>query len=210
MPLNTIVSGRVKRLLVAGCVGLILFSAAAHFYFQGQQAAIEAILETVPGGVIVLDNCDPQYDGKSAYEDNLTFLNAAGKITARISNLNVCEEIGGPNRIAVDPERGRVWVAELVTSRLLLFTLEGRQLLNIPGGDGSTVAVDPETGNLWVACGSTIGKGSIAVYDDQGTLIGYNRPLSFSLDLVACSVVPSWGMMVGDIEGGLIETHGGS
>ncbi|MFO8077983.1 MAG: hypothetical protein R6U21_05025, partial [Thermoplasmatota archaeon] len=48
------------------------------------------------------------------------------------------------------------------------------------------------------------------VYDDQGTLIGYNRPLSFSLDLVACSVVPSWGMMVGDLEGGLIETHGGS
>ena len=48
------------------------------------------------------------------------------------------------------------------------------------------------------------------VYDETGTLIGYNRPLSFSLDFVACSIVPSWGMMTGDIEGGLIESNGGS
>ena len=46
------------------------------------------------------------------------------------------------------------------------------------------------------------------IFDDHGTLIGYNRPISFSLDFIACSVVPSWGMMVGDIEGGLMEVHG--
>lgn len=48
------------------------------------------------------------------------------------------------------------------------------------------------------------------IYDDDGTLLGYNKPLSFSLDLVACSVVPSWGMMTGDIKGGLIERDGKS
>mgnify|MGYP006283636839 FL=1 len=46
------------------------------------------------------------------------------------------------------------------------------------------------------------------VYDIDGNLLGYNKPISFSLDFVACSLVPSWGMMVGDVEGGLIEQDG--
>ncbi len=160
-----------KGYVAAGFIGLVVLLGVALFHFKAQRAAMEAILETVPGGVAVLDDCDPDYDGKSAYEDNLIFMNAAGKITARLSNLNICQEIGCPNRMAVDHERNRIWVSETVTGRLLLFNLDGRQLLSISENPSSTLAVDPETGNVWAAIGGTIGKGSIAVYDDKGTCL---------------------------------------
>ncbi len=77
-------------------------------------------------GVIVLDNCDPLYHSRNTpYFDNLTFLSASGKVRKRVSGLNVCEEIGNPHRIAVDPKRNRVWLAETVGHRLIQYDLSG-------------------------------------------------------------------------------------
>lgn len=171
MSIKKTVSAAVIVLFIVGCTSLVVLSGPALYNAHQRREAIAAVLASVPGGVIVLDDCDPDYDGKSAYEDNLTFMNAAGKITAQISNLNICQEIGCPNRMAVDHDRGRVWVAETVTGRLLLFTLDGQQLLSIPAQESSTVAVDPKTGNVWAATGSSIGKGSVLVYDDHGTCL---------------------------------------
>src|SRR6516225_2376560 len=78
-----------------------------------------------PGGIVVLDNCDPEYKGKETYEDNLSFLDAGGKLRSRVSGLNIAEEIGSPHRVAVDAERERVWVAEMVGNRLLQYDLAG-------------------------------------------------------------------------------------
>jgi DNA-binding beta-propeller fold protein YncE len=106
---------------------------------------------SAPSGVIVLDDCDPDYKGKAAYEDNLSFFSAAGKLEARVSGLNVCEEIGSPHRIAVDVARQRVWVTETVGHRLLQFDLAGKQLRAIPNVQAYGVAVEPATGRVWVA-----------------------------------------------------------
>jgi hypothetical protein len=46
------------------------------------------------------------------------------------------------------------------------------------------------------------------IYDEHGNLIGLNTRISFSLDTLSFSLVPSWGMMIGDTEKNLVEEHG--
>lgn len=43
---------------------------------------------------------------------------------------------------------------------------------------------------------------------NDGSLLGWNTRISFSADTVSCSLVPSWGCMVGDTNGVLSEHNG--
>jgi DNA-binding beta-propeller fold protein YncE len=120
-------------------------------------------------GILILDNCDDEFRGKEAYEDNLTLLDPAGRRTFRVSGFNNCESIGSSHMIAADPARRRVWVIENVAHRIRRFDLTGKETLAIPGVHGSAIAVDPETGNAWaLAGGGQIGRGKTVVYDDKG------------------------------------------
>src|SRR5438105_478594 len=103
-------------------------AAAAGSLFAEAHAAPAPMQRAKPsGGAVVLDDCDPRYDGKETYEDNLTFVSGSGKVRARVSGLNVCEEVGSPNRVAIDAARQRVWVAETVGNRLLQYDLDGKE-----------------------------------------------------------------------------------
>jgi DNA-binding beta-propeller fold protein YncE len=146
--------------------------------FVPTQAAPLPVKKEKPAGVIVLDDCDPQFKGKAVYEDGLSFLSASGKLQKRVTGLNNCQEIGNPHRIAIDHTRKRVWVAELVGRRLLLYTLDGKEVLNVPDAKPGAVAVDPATGNAWVVVNTgEIAKGHIAVYGPTGhRLAKYDIP----------------------------------
>lgn len=125
-----------------------------------------------PSGATVLDDCDAQLDGKTAYEDNLTFLSAAGKVRRRVGGLNVCQEVGSPHRIAVDPARGQVWVAETVGGRLLRYDLDGKLLSATPGVNGNAVAVESKTGRAWVVRSKSTGReDALRVFDPAGKLV---------------------------------------
>ena len=67
-----------------------------------------------PSGILVLDDCDPNYKGQAEYKDNLTFLDSEAKQTFRISGFNGCEAIGSTHTIATDSKRNCFWVLELV------------------------------------------------------------------------------------------------
>lgn len=124
-----------------------------------------------PSGAVVLDNCDPKYDGKPAYEDNITFLTPDGKLRKRVTGLNVCEEIGSPHRIAIDPARKCLWVAETVSHALLKYSLDGRKVVAVPL-KSNAVAIDPGTGNVWAACRrSGSGRDLTAIYSPEGKLL---------------------------------------
>jgi RNA polymerase sigma factor (sigma-70 family) len=134
------------------------------------------------GGVVVLDNCDPEYQGKTAYEDNLSFVSAAGKLRGRISTLNVCEEIGSPHRLVVDVQRGRLWLAETVGRRLLQYDLNGNQVHSVDGVQASALAIDPATGHAWVATGpGSIGKGKIEVFDQAGKRVAEHHEDAYDI-----------------------------
>jgi DNA-binding beta-propeller fold protein YncE len=122
-------------------------------------------------GILVLDNCDEQFQGKVEYEDNLTLLDSAGKQTFRVSGFNNCESIGSSRMIVADPKRDCIWTIENVAHRIRRFDLAGKETLTIEGIHGSAIAVDPETGNLWVLVGEQIGAGKTDVYDTTGKLV---------------------------------------
>lgn len=119
-------------------------------------------------GILVLDNCDEQFRGKEAYEDNLTFLDSTGKQRFRVSGFNNCESIGCSRMIATDPIRRSVWVIENVAHRIRRFDYAGKEMLTIADVHGSAIAVDPETGNVWAVVGRQIGRSKTVVYDDKG------------------------------------------
>jgi hypothetical protein len=122
-----------------------------------------------PTGILVLDDCDDEYEGKEEYKDNLTFFDSAGKQTFRVSGFNNCESIGSSRMIATDPTRKCIWVIENVAHRIRRFDLAGKETLAIPGVNGSAIAIDPETGYVWaLASEGQIGKGKTVVYDDKG------------------------------------------
>jgi DNA-binding beta-propeller fold protein YncE len=122
-----------------------------------------------PTGILVLDNCDDQFQGNEEYKDNLTLLDATGKQTFRVSGFNNCESIGSSRMVAADSARKCIWVIENVAHRIRRFDLAGKETLTIPGVHGSAIAVDPETGNVWALAGEgQIGKGKTVVYDEKG------------------------------------------
>jgi hypothetical protein len=161
---------------------LMAFVLGGGAFVSTQAAPAPIQKEKAAGGVIVLDDCDPEYRGKATYEDNLTFLAPSGKLRARVSGLNVCEEIGSPSRIAVDAGRKRVWVLETVGDRLLQYNLDGKEQLAIRDVKGSALAVDPASGNVWVAAGiGQLGKSRIEVYDGKGKRLATHRVNAYDL-----------------------------
>jgi hypothetical protein len=129
----------------------------------------KAVSKKKATGILILDDCDVQYQDKIDYKDNLTLLDSTGEMTFRVSGFNNCESIGSTRMIAADPQRKCVWVIENVAHRIRRFDLAGKETLIIPGVHGSAIAVDPETGNVWaLAGGGQIGNGKTVVYDVTG------------------------------------------
>jgi DNA-binding beta-propeller fold protein YncE len=125
--------------------------------------------------ILVLDDCDEQYDKKEKYEDNLTCIGADGKQRFRVSGFNNCQSIGSSHMIATDLKRKCVWVIENAANRICRYDLDGKETLAIPGVEGSAIAVDPDTGNVWAVVCRVIGQGKVIVFDDKGQEIGsYN------------------------------------
>jgi hypothetical protein len=128
-------------------------------------------------GVLVLDNCDPEYQGKVKFEDNLTLFDLKGNQVFRIPEFNNCESIGSSHMIATDSRRGSIWVIENAANRIRRFDLFGKEELTIHGVSGSALAVDLETGNIWALVGGRIGAGKTIVFDRSGKEIG-THPIS--------------------------------
>jgi DNA-binding beta-propeller fold protein YncE len=122
-----------------------------------------------PTGILILDNCDEQYQGKQEYKDNLTLLDSKGKQTFRVSGFNNCRSSVSSRMVATDLARKCIWVIENVAHRIRRFDLAGKEMLTIPGVDGSAIAVDPQTGNVWTVVGrSRFRMGKTVVYDNTG------------------------------------------
>jgi len=123
-------------------VGLILVvSSSAH--------SAPALPGSKAGGVFVLDDCDPDYQGKATYADNLSYIDGSGKLVFRVSGLNTCQMIGSNRQVSYDAARGHVWVAESVGHQIRKFDLDGKELLVVKDVKPGAIALDPESGNLW-------------------------------------------------------------
>jgi DNA-binding beta-propeller fold protein YncE len=141
--------------------------------------AAPALPGSKAGGVFVLDDCDPDFQGKAEYRDNLSYYDGTGKLVFRVSGLNTCQMIGSNRQIAHDSARGHVWVAESVAGQVRKFDLDGKELLAIKDVKPTAIAVDPDTGNLWVL--RTAGPIDVAVFDMKGKPIATHVAAGFDL-----------------------------
>ncbi|MCR9296318.1 MAG: carboxypeptidase regulatory-like domain-containing protein, partial [bacterium] len=122
----------------------------------------------VPVAVLVMDDADPLYDPKDEAHDNLIALNAAGDELWRIAELESTGGMAGSQRMAVDPVRGVIYVAENVAKRLSCFDWNGRRIWQITDVDAECLAIDEKTGNIWLSGGDTIAHGETIVVNPQG------------------------------------------
>lgn len=135
-------------------------------------------------GLLVLDNRDAGLDPTST-GDALSLISPSGEVTWTTAGFGICETVGGVHRLAVDPERRRIYVVENLANRVTALDFAGRRRLEIVGMDASAIAVDDQWGHLWVSAGQTINAGETLIFDPEGTLL---NTLPFQgLDLVKAS-----------------------
>jgi DNA-binding beta-propeller fold protein YncE len=89
----------------------------------------------------------------------------------------------GPLGVAVDPRRGRVWVADAVAGQVVGLDRSGAVLMRIGGlSQPRDVAVDLETGDVWV---TVTGRGEVARISSGGVVLqrldGFAQPLGIAV-----------------------------
>jgi DNA-binding beta-propeller fold protein YncE len=89
----------------------------------------------------------------------------------------------GPIGIAVDPRRGRVWVADSFAGRLHAFDRAGAPLFTVPGlTEVREIAIDRATGEAWV---TLPGPGQVVRLSADGAILGRVTGLGQPIDIAA-------------------------
>jgi protocatechuate 3,4-dioxygenase beta subunit/peroxiredoxin/DNA-binding beta-propeller fold protein YncE len=123
---------------------------------------------------VVLDDSDEDFEEERPHRDTLRILREADQVagaTVTVSNLpefNTCQTVGGIHGVAIDRERGRIYLCEMVADRVTALDFRGRRLWQTDGIDGGALAVDPRTGHLWCTAGKTFDGGETVVLDTSG------------------------------------------
>ena len=119
---------------------------------------------------LVMDDSDPDYEKGRPHDDALRAYAADGSELWSVGGLNTCQTVSTAPAVglAVDLERGRIFVGEKVGNRITALDFSGRKLWQLDEIDVGALAIDQKTGNLWVIVGSSIGSGEAVVFDPEG------------------------------------------
>lgn len=117
--------------------------------------------------VVVLDDSDPVFTG-DRHTDALRLLSADGRTLKILREFNTCQTVGGIHAVAVDPQRGRFFISELVGKSVHCFDRHGRRLWQVHRIAADALAVDPLTGHVWCSSGSSLNHGATVVLDERG------------------------------------------
>jgi hypothetical protein len=70
--------------------------------------------------------------------------------------------------VVIDSARGRIYLCERVSRRVIALDVRGRKLWQADNIDASALAVDPATGNLWCTVGGSLDQGETVILDRMG------------------------------------------
>ncbi|MGH7731176.1 MAG: hypothetical protein ACRENJ_08005 [Candidatus Eiseniibacteriota bacterium] len=98
--------------------------------------------------------------------------------------LGTFPDFVAPLGVAVDWNRGRIWIADPYAGRVIALERSGQEAFHLNGlSDAGELSVDPATGEVWVALGA---PGSIARISPTGTILriqqGFDFPFAISVD----------------------------
>ena len=145
------------------------FPVIALAAFAWNATAAPALPVAKGGGVFVLDDSDPTFKDKASYADNLSYIDASGKLVFRVTGLNMCQTVGSNRQVAFDAKREHVWIVETVGFTARKYDMSGKELVVVKNVKANSAAVDPETGNLWVLTSDgTIYGSKTIVFSPEG------------------------------------------
>jgi beta-lactamase regulating signal transducer with metallopeptidase domain/thiol-disulfide isomerase/thioredoxin len=132
--------------------------------------------------LVIADDSDPDFEKNKPHSDGVRMLSANGSELWSASGLNNCQTVGGVHGVAIDRERGRVFVRELVANRVTAYSLTGHKLWQVEKIQASAMAVDPKTGNLWVTGGDSLKEGETVVLDLMGNEVATYPVVGVDMD----------------------------
>lgn len=118
--------------------------------------------------ILVLDDCDDHF---RLPQDAVIGFDSKGKPVRRVSDLNICQTVGGPRSLSASPDGRFFLVCENVADELTAYdTQTGRRLWSVDGKfDSATVAPD---GTIYALINAgTIYGDQIAVLSQQGEIL---------------------------------------
>jgi hypothetical protein len=121
--------------------------------------------------VVVLDNTDPEWNQDEPRFDGLRLLSQSGAELWAFEGFNSAQSVGGAHGVAIDLDRGRIFVRENVGNRIHAYEISGRRLWQIEQIEAGTLAVDAQTGFLWCSGGPGINQGETVVFGLDGNEI---------------------------------------
>ncbi len=124
--------------------------------------------------VVVLDDGDPDDREGRPHRDAVRILRAAGGgdpnavVVSTFPEFSTSETGGGVHGVALDRERGRIYLIERAADRMVALDFQGRRRWQVDGIDACALAVDPRTGNVWCTVSRMTRVGEVVVLDTEG------------------------------------------
>lgn len=118
---------------------------------------------------LATDNLDYRQDsGVSSKGPGLLLWSSDGKAIRNLEGVGTSGWLTGPQRLAVDPKRGRLYYCDTMHERLIALDRYGRQLFasNVP--DLHAAAVDERTGDVWCLAVKYLQSGELLILDANG------------------------------------------
>jgi thiol-disulfide isomerase/thioredoxin len=115
------------------------------------------------------DNLDYSRDsGPSVKGPGLLLWSSDGKAIRNLEGVGTSGWLTGPQRLAVDPKRGRLYYCDTMHQRLIALDRFGRQLFTSNVPDLHAAAVDERTGDVWCLSVNYLNTGELLVLDANG------------------------------------------
>ncbi len=122
----------------------------------------------------VLDDADADFREDRPHRDVLHILRAAGGgdpkdvAVERVAAFHTSMTGGGVHSLAIDRQRGRIYLVERIANRVVALDFHGRRLWQVDGISAAALAVDPKTGRVWCTVSRTTLAGEVVVLEPTG------------------------------------------
>ena len=119
--------------------------------------------------ILLLEDCDDDYK-TPPFEDAVVIFDSNAKPIRKVSNLNICETIGGSHALAASKDGEFFVLCEIVAKRLRAFRTETGEPLWSLDGDFIAAVVAPDD-EVYALSGRTIEGAEIKVIDRNGKIV---------------------------------------
>jgi DNA-binding beta-propeller fold protein YncE len=128
-----------------------------------------------PAGVLVLDDCDPDFKNPP-FDDVVTMFGPDGKSSRKVGGLNIAQTVGGCRSLSVSPDGGFFVVCENVTNQITAYeTKSGTRLWSRPGGVNAAIVAPDRLVYALTSTGTIYGKDVLMLSQATGEILKQAR-----------------------------------